>query len=323
MKLRIGAKKADMKVFVIGGAGFVGRSVVAALISGGNEVVIGTRRPERARGLQVGCRIEKVELHRLTRPDDWLSRIQPFDVVINCAGILRERRGETFDSVYRQSPAAIAEACRTNGKRFVHITALGLRADARSGFITCKLAGERAIERVGGQVCIVRPSLLDGKGGYGSRWIRRVAQWPVHFIPADATGVLAPLDVRDLADAIAALSVCPASKLPTSVELGGEACCSMAQHLAAMRVGARPAMTSSVPAWIVRVCAHALDIFHLTPLSWGHVELMRRDNVPRASDVMALRRWIGRTPTNVRTTRAAGASLAAQLPAAGASVRTP
>lgn len=312
-----------MKVFVIGGAGFVGRSVVAALIRDGNEVVIGTRRPERARGLPVGCRIEKVELHQLTRCDDWLSRIQPFDVVINCAGILRERWGETFDTVYRQSPAAIAEACRTDGKRFIHVTALGLHADARSGFITCKLAGERAIERVGGQVCIVRPSLLDGKGGFGSRWIRLVAQWPVHFIPADATGVLAPLDVRDLADAIAALSACPDSELPVSVELGGEVRYGMVRYLAAMRAGARPAMTLSVPAWFVRACAHALDVVHLTPLSWGHVELMRRDNVPCARDAMALRRLIGRRPASVGDASAADDSLAAPLAPRGASVRTP
>lgn len=293
------SKGTAMKVLVLGGAGFIGRSAVEALLARGHEVVIGTRRPARAesRGVAVDLtHIEKIELHRFPNARDWLERIAPFDVVVNCAGILRERWGESFDVVYRQTPVAIAEACATLGKRFLHVTALGLSVHASSGFITAKLAGERGIEAIDGESCIVRPSLLDGRDGFGSRWIRRVAQWPVHFIPADASGRLAPLHVRDLGEAIAALCVCPRELLPGSVELGGEVHYSMAQYLNALRVSARPALRLRVPAWVVRMCAHMLDVVHLTPLSWGHVELMRRDNVPCHDDIAALRRWIGRAP---------------------------
>lgn len=288
-----------MNVLVIGGAGFIGRSVVASLLERGRHVVIGTRRPGQRNGAATLCRVERIELHRLTRQTDWLTRIAPFDVIVNCAGILRERWGESFAAVYHRAPVAIAEACAASGKRFIHVTALGLNAPASSGFITCKLAGEQGIATAGGETCIVRPSLLDGADGFGSRWIRRVAQWPLHFIPIDARGVLAPLDVCDLGDAIAALAACPRQSLPKFVELGGETRFGMAQYLGAIRVNPRPAASLRVPAWIVRMCAHALDVLHLTPLSWGHVELMRRDNVPCAEDTFALRHWIGRAPVSV------------------------
>lgn len=291
-----------MKVLVLGGAGFIGRSAVEALRARGHEVVIGTRRPARA----VCCgpagdtiHVEKIELHCLPNARDWCDRIAPFDVVVNCAGILRERWDESFDVVYRQTPVAIAEACSTMGRRFLHVTALGLTDRASSGFITAKLAGERGIETIGGEACIVRPSLLDGADGFGSRWIRRVAQWPVHFIPADALGRLAPLHVRDLGEAIAALCSCPRESLPVSVELGGEQRYSMAQYLTTLRVSPRAAVRVRVPAWVVRTCAHLLDVVHLTPLSWGHVELMRRDNMPRPDDATALRHWIGRAPATM------------------------
>ena len=288
-----------MKILVLGGSGFIGRSVVEVLIERGHEVVIGTRKPLPSRFISSAYVVKQIQLHRLTRATDWLDHINPFDIIINCVGILRERWGETFESVYQQAPTAMAQACATLKKRFIHITALGLTEQASSGFITAKLAGERQIEQIGGQACIVRPALLDGIDGFGSRWLRRVAQWPVHFIPKDAVGRLAPLSVRDLGEAIAALCFCPQEQLPTSVELGGEKHYSMAQYLNALRAKQSPAITVGVPAWIVRAFAHMLDILHFTPLSWGHVELMRRDNTPRQEDALALQEWIGRAPIRI------------------------
>lgn len=285
-----------MKVLVIGGAGFIGRSVVAALIAQKVSAVVATRRPPRRTSNHAPCLHEPVELHRLCDIDDWHARVQPFDVVVNCAGILRERWGEWYEAVYRDAPIAIAGACAAQGKRFIHVTALGLTAAAGSGFITAKLAGEQGMADISGELCIVRPSLLDGVDGFGSRWLRRVAQWPIHFIPADAVGTLAPLHVDDLGAAIANLCTCPRESLPASVELGGETRSDIAQYLRALRRHPRAAITVRVPAWMVRVCAHLLDVVHLTPLSWGHVELMRRDNAPRLSDAGALRHWIGRAP---------------------------
>lgn len=281
-----------MNVLVLGGKGFIGRYVVRALASRGCNVSIGTRRATAANE-------DVFILHRLTRIDDWRDAATRFDVIVNCVGILRERWGEKYADVYLHAPTAIAQACAAQGKRFVHITALGLHAKARSGFLTAKLAGEAAITQTGGEACIVRPSLLDGPDGFGSRWLRRVAQWPVHLVPADARGALAPLDVNELGEAIAALCACPRAALPAVVELGGETRYQLAHYLKALRTRPTAAITLQVPSWLVRVAAHMLDVLHLTPLSWGHVELMRRDNAPRVDDAYALRHWLGRAPTNV------------------------
>ena len=283
-----------MKVLVLGGKGFIGRYAVRALIARGCDVAIGTRHVNKNAVDELA-----LSLHRRTRVDDWSEAIRRFDVVVNCAGILRERWGESYADVYHRAPAAIAEACVAHGRRFIHITALGLHADASSGFLTAKLAGEQAIAQLGGETCIVRPSLLDGVDGFGSRWLRRVAEWPLHLIPADAERALAPLDVNDLGEAIAALCACRRDALPASVELGGETRYTVAEYLRALRRKPPEAITLRVPAPMVRMVAHALDVLHLTPLSWGHVELMRRDNAPRQIDAHALRHWLGRAPANV------------------------
>ena len=301
-----------MRVLVLGGKGFIGRYTVRALQARGSEVVIGTRHARLGpsnKGNEIALCLQK-----RTQADDWTDAIAPFDVVVNCAGILRERWGESFAAVYHLAPVAINEACAAQGKRFIHITALGLNATSSSGFITAKLAGEQGIARIGGQACVVRPSLLDGIDGFGSRWVRRVAQWPLHFVPADALGALAPLAVHDLGEAIAALCLCSREALPGSVELGGETRYTMLEYLRALRSNARPALRLPVPAWMVRICAHLFDILHVTPLSWGHVELMRRDNAPCAADAKALRHWIGRVPRDVGSavsTPASGAETSA------------
>ena len=281
-----------MKVLVLGGKGFIGRYVVRALTAKGCEVNVGTRSAKAANE-------HALVLHRLIRAEHWSEVVARFDVIVNCAGILRERWGENYADVYHRAPAAIAKACAALGRRFIHITALGLHARASSGFLTAKLAGEVAISSAGGATCIVRPSLLDGPDGFGSRWLRRVAEWPVHFVPADAKGALTPLDVNDLGEAIAALCTCRSDALPASVELGGETRYALGDYLKALRTQPTAAIPLSVPAWMVRVAAHALDVLHLTPLSWGHVELMQRDNAPRSEDVQALRHWLGRAPKAV------------------------
>jgi len=172
----------------------------------------------------------------------------------------------------------------------VHVSALGLFDAARSRFIRSKLDGERAIAASGAASTIVRPSLLDGDGGFGARWLHRVARWRIHAVPADAIGRIAVLDVRDLAEAIATL--CEADPIEGSlvVELGGKTQCTIAEYLATLRAasGASPAFCLRVPPFMARVGSHVCDLLHFSPFSFGHLELLRRDNVPSHNALPAL-----------------------------------
>ena len=290
-----------MTTLVLGGAGFIGRHVAAALAKRGHSVVIGSRHPSRAsRRLPTclhGCERREIHLERLGSPEAWKPLLCGVDTVVNAVGILRERGAETYERVHHHAPAVLAAACARGAIRLVHVSALGLHAGTLSGFLTSKLAGERAIATCGSNYSIVRPSLLDGEGGYGAVWFRRVARWPVHFIPVEALGRMAPLDVRDLGEAIAVLCE-RGGEGRREVELGGSARRTMAEHLASMRAlhDARPALHIPVPRFLARLGAHVCDLLHFSPFSFGHLELLRRDNVPQVNLLSAL---IGRTPTPV------------------------
>ena len=294
-----------MRVLVLGGSGFVGRHAAAALLARGHSVVIGTRNPKRAlaklppalRASFHNVELRETHLESLTTRYIWQPLLGDIDAVVNCVGILRERGSETFDRVHGMAPAALGEACARLGLRLVHVSALGLRPEARSFFLCSKLVAEKKIMASGADYSIVRPALLDGEGGFCAAWLRRVAAWPVHFYPWGARGRMAPLHVRDLGEAIAVLCE-RGGEGRREVELGGSAKRTMPEYLAALRAknSARPALRLPVPALLARLGSHLCDLLHFSPFSYGHLELMRRDNLPQANMLSAL---IGRAPTPV------------------------
>ncbi|KAB8164505.1 NAD(P)H-binding protein [Lysobacter maris] len=289
------------RVLVLGGAGFIGRHVAAALRERGVPVSIGSRHPgrRRRRADVTDAHYLRVRMERMTAAADWSALLAGVDAVINCVGILRPRGRETYDRVHHRAPAALAAACAARGRRLVHVSALGLDGPVRSRFLLSKRDGEAALRASGADWHIVRPSLLDGDGGYGARWIRRVARWPLQLLPADACGRIAVLDVADLGEAIANLVLAPADPgMPREHDLGGLRPCTLAEHVAAMRRlhTDAPAASLRVPGWLARLASHACDLLHLTPFSYGHWELLRQDNCPRRNRLPAL---LGRPPHSV------------------------
>ena len=133
-----------MRVLVLGGAGFLGRHVVAALAARGHAVTIGSRdRVAPARRVAAASRAaapaSKTSPARL--PGARCSTASTS--VVNCVGILRERGARPTSACTTSRPAALARRLRaTCGVRLVHVSALGLDASARSGFIRSKLRGE-------------------------------------------------------------------------------------------------------------------------------------------------------------------------------------
>jgi NADH dehydrogenase len=292
-----------MRVLVLGGAGFIGRHAVAALQARGEQLCIGSRHPGRAlqRLRQSAPEAIAVEtrFERLLHATDWLPLLEDCEAVINCVGILRQRRGETYDAVHVQAPAALAEACRLRGLRLVHVSALALEHPHRSGFLRSKREGERLLLASGADVCLVRPSLLDGEGGFGARWIRAFAQLPLHVLPRGATGRIAALDVRDLGEALAELVHRPIGEGEDRIfELGGAHALDIASYFQALhlRHAPREAVQRCVPDWLTRAASHAFDLLHFSPLSFGHWELLRKDNVPARNRLPEL---LGRSPRTV------------------------
>jgi NADH dehydrogenase len=160
-------------------------------------------------------------MERMLDADRWDAALENTDVVLNCVGILRPRWRETYEAVHHAAVAALGRAVEQRGLRLVHVSALGLHGGARSRFIRSKWLGEQALLATRANATIVRPSLLDGSDGFGARWLRRVALWPVHLVPSGVCARMAPLSVDDLAQALCVLCERADAEFPDIVELGG------------------------------------------------------------------------------------------------------
>ena len=223
-------------------------------------------------------------------------------MILNCVGILRQRGSATYDRVHHLAPAAIAAACAGAGTRFVHVSALGLEHPHRSRFLTSKRKGEQAVADAGGEWALVRPSLLDGEGGFGAAWLRGVARLPVFAVPADAKGRIAACLATDVGEALARLCLADAQALRFErsrvFELGGESAYPFKDYIRGLRARQKPgrALAIPIPGLLARLGAHLCDLVHFSPFSFGHWELLRKDNVPGENRLPEL---LGRAPGRV------------------------
>ena len=264
-----------MKVLVLGGNGFIGGAIVKKLREKNVDVYIGSRKASETN------KTLKIPMQEMLQEDAWRELLLDVDVVVNSVGILRERKNESYENVQTLAPSVLAKACAKLDVRLIHISAIGLTLKAKSRFIRSKFNGEQGVVASQAKAIIVRPSLLDGEGGFGAKWFRRVAQWPIQGVMKNE-GLIAPLAVTDLGEAVANLCFMDFKELPSIIELGGNDILSIPQYLTKLRLinFTKPALQINVPKSGVRIFSHIFDIFAVTPLSFGHFELMQGFNVP-------------------------------------------
>lgn len=190
-------------ILVTGGTGFVGGNLIRELISN-HEIRCLVRDPDRAFGLKdAGCELVRGDV---TDPGSMAEAFAgPVDTVIHLVGILAEPRGGTFEGIHVGGTRNVVEACKNNGvKRYLHISALGARAGARSRYHQTKWAAEELIRASGLDYTIFRPSVLFGREDEFTNMFARVMRIsPVVFVPGSGKNKMQPLYVKDLVETMA------------------------------------------------------------------------------------------------------------------------
>lgn len=195
-------------VVIVGGSGFIGRALASVLISRGQSVRIITRRREQARDLWLLPKIEIVEAN----PHDEAALYDAFenaDRVVNLVGVLHSKAGKPwgpdFDTAHVKLPARIARCMnRRKIRRLVHISALGAADHAPSMYLRSKAAGEAALRANQNiDLTILRPSVVFGADDQFMNLFARLQKFAPVVPLATPHARFQPIDVRDLANAIA------------------------------------------------------------------------------------------------------------------------
>jgi len=162
-------------ILVAGGTGFLGSAVVRRLESRGHKVVISSRKQR------------SVPTHA--------------DVIVNCAGIIREDRS-TFEDVHvNLTKWLVGLGKKLKVRQFVQVSALG--ADlAGTPYQRTKAVGEKIVRESELPYVILRPSMIFGAGDKSINRFRAIAR--TGFFPVLAQGTVQPVSVETVADVIVA-----------------------------------------------------------------------------------------------------------------------
>lgn len=186
---------------VVGGGGFIGGYLVAALRRRGWNVI----RAVRGKGRALAPDERDCDLLQMRCQQDWQALLAGVDAVVNAAGILRETGAQKFEAVHVTAPLALAQACVACGvKRFVQISALGIPADGE--FIASKHRFDEALLAMPLSAVVLRPSVVYSvSGSYGgTSLLRGLAAFPgMHLLPGDGMGWVQPLAAEDLGELVA------------------------------------------------------------------------------------------------------------------------
>ncbi len=191
---------------VFGGTGFLGRQVVRRLAARGVTVKIATRVPERASFLKTCGAVGQVVPVQCdySDPGSISSVIRESDFVVNCVGILYERKKRAkFEHEHVDVPAMIAKACDDEGaSRLVHISALGCDTGV-SKYAQTKYDGENAVRTNFSDAVILRPAVMFGQDDDFFNKFAELARFSP-FLPLIGGGEvrMQPVYVGDVADVV-------------------------------------------------------------------------------------------------------------------------
>lgn len=269
-----------MKILITGASGFLGRHISRALIREGHQLVAVSR--------QAG-----VDFRSMRSASDWRVWLDDMDAVINCAGIIAERGGNSFAAIHTAAPSALFDACVEQGvKRVIQISALGVEHANPTPYQSSKAQADRHLQTLPLDWFILRPSLVYGPEGSSTRFFTRLASLPVVPLIAQGQQCVQPVHVDDVvATILQCLSVSTAQQI---INVVGPEQLSFAEWLLRLRhqSGKGRAATISVPYAVVSRFAFLLSPF-LQLMNADNLRMLQQGN---CADVQPLIQFLGRKP---------------------------
>jgi len=192
-------------VCLLGGYGFVGSHLCAALARAGHRATVLAPRPERARHLRVlpAIKVVRCDVHD---PAQLAAAFRGHDAVVNLVGIYNEpgRNGAGFRRVHGELTRKVVAACREAGvDRLLHMS--GLKADADNGpsyYLRSKGEAERILRDEADpdlKWTIFQPSVIFGEGDtFLSKMADLLRSVPLALPLARPDARLSPVWVEDV-----------------------------------------------------------------------------------------------------------------------------
>jgi uncharacterized protein YbjT (DUF2867 family) len=275
-------------IFVTGATGFVGRTLLQRLLERNEAIRCLVRNPSR-RILLEHPHLTWVD-GDLLQPERLQSAFEGIDTVIHLVGILIETREGTFDRIHRQGTEAMVKMASKAGiRRYLQMSALGTRPNARSRYHQTKWAAEEAIRSSGISYTIFRPSIIFGaEDKFINLFSKIIKLSPVLPIIGTGNNRMQPIWVENVVDYFIQALGRPDTEMKT-YEIGGPRIYSMEELMnLVMKIRRKRRLKIHFPVSALRLQAAMMEyLLPRSPLTRDQLLMLEEDNV--VTDLTALR----------------------------------
>ncbi len=197
-----------MNVFVAGGTGYIGNHVIDQLLKDGHRVRALVRKGSEAK---LGSKDIELRYGDISDPASLNSTLDGCDAVIYLIGLIREfpSTGISFELAHVQGVRHLYNRAKFAGiKRWIQISAQGVKSDTPDGYRRTKYRAEEFIKAQEIDYTILRPSIVFG-GETGStknfvNTVKNIINAAPFIVPIIGNGAykIQPVHVDDLAKVI-------------------------------------------------------------------------------------------------------------------------
>jgi NADH dehydrogenase len=191
-----------MKIAITGGTGFVGEEVVKQARAAGFEVRAIVRDLDEAQWLATKYRVELAH-GNVIHAQSLEGTFTGASCGIHLVGIINEHKENSFQRAHTEATMNVVDAAKKAGvKRYIHMSALGVRPNARSRYHQTKWAAEEYVRKSGLAWTIFRPSLIYGQRDISINVLAKIVR-RAPFVPVLGSGnsKIQPVSVENVAKA--------------------------------------------------------------------------------------------------------------------------
>lgn len=268
------------RILIVGGTGFIGRHLSAALREAGHAVdALGRRGLDLARADE----------------DEMAARLRCADMVINAAGLVRDHGGNSMQAVHADGACRLFRACERAGiGRVIHLSALGAAEDGATAYQATKGVAEAALASSGLDWCVLRPSVVIGAGGASTMTLSALAVLPLVPRIGPGTWRVQPVHEDDLCDLVVRLVDWP-GLLPRRIDVVGPQAMTTDTLTAILRhwLGLPPPRWLPLPERLLWAIASVGEKVMDGPLNREVLAMLKGGNT---ADVAGMEAALGRVP---------------------------
>lgn len=272
-----------MKILLIGHSGYVGNILLHKLSKTTHNIICLSRRVINEI-IYPNIRFEKGDI---INPDSYLYLLESCDAIIYLPGLIREfpEKGITFEGIHFLGVKYLVDAAVEKGiKRFILMSANGVRENASTGYLRTKYQAEEYLKKSRMDWTIFRPSVIFGyekiKKKNFINVIIELSRFPI-FFPVIGNGNyrLQPVSLDNLTDAIV-MSIDNPLSINKTYHACGKKIYSYNEIVdILLSVIKKKRVKIHIPVFIMDFIAGIFEKYEMFPVSRDQIKMLLEENI--------------------------------------------